>query len=103
MSVDKARQTILDPPVDPAHQGSGSYTCPMHAEVQQQAPGHCPKCGMSLEPLSPVAAAVSSTFTCPMHPQILRDEPGFCPICGMALEPLAPGDDPGGELADMKR
>jgi Cu+-exporting ATPase len=76
----------------------------MHAEVQQQAPGHCPKCGMSLEPLTPVTDAVSSRFTCPMHPQTIRDESGFCPICGMALEPVVPGDeDPGGELADMKR
>lgn len=24
------------------------YTCPMHPEVQQAAPGKCPKCGMSL-------------------------------------------------------
>ncbi|HWX43173.1 MAG TPA: copper-translocating P-type ATPase, partial [Blastocatellia bacterium] len=103
MSVDKAQQTILDSAVEAARSGHCSYTCPMHAEVQQQAPGHCPKCGMSLEPRTPVAAAVSSTFTCPMHPQIILDEPGFCPICGMTLEPLAPGDDPGGELADMKR
>jgi Cu+-exporting ATPase len=26
------------------------YTCPMHAEVRQRGPGHCPKCGMALEP-----------------------------------------------------
>ncbi|MHC1758042.1 MAG: heavy metal translocating P-type ATPase [Negativicutes bacterium] len=25
------------------------YTCPMHPEVQQDHPGYCPKCGMSLE------------------------------------------------------
>ncbi|MEO8660034.1 MAG: copper-translocating P-type ATPase [Bryobacteraceae bacterium] len=25
------------------------YTCPMHPEVQQDHPGSCPKCGMSLE------------------------------------------------------
>ena len=24
------------------------YTCPMHPEVRQAQPGHCPKCGMSL-------------------------------------------------------
>lgn len=27
-----------------AHQ----YTCPMHPEVVQDAPGNCPKCGMKL-------------------------------------------------------
>jgi Cu+-exporting ATPase len=25
------------------------YTCPMHSEVRQDHPGHCPKCGMTLE------------------------------------------------------
>ncbi|RYF45737.1 MAG: heavy metal translocating P-type ATPase, partial [Comamonadaceae bacterium] len=29
------------------------YTCPMHPEVQQDHPGNCPKCGMSLEPMLP--------------------------------------------------
>ena len=24
------------------------YTCPMHAEVHEPVPGHCPKCGMKL-------------------------------------------------------
>jgi hypothetical protein len=27
---------------------NASYTCPMHPEVQQAAPGKCPKCGMEL-------------------------------------------------------
>lgn len=27
------------------------FTCPMHPEIRQNKPGHCPKCGMSLEPL----------------------------------------------------
>jgi Cu+-exporting ATPase len=26
------------------------YTCPMHPEVQQEQPGNCPKCHMTLEP-----------------------------------------------------
>ena len=29
---------------------SNTYTCPMHPEVIQDHPGHCPKCGMALEP-----------------------------------------------------
>ena len=33
------------------------YTCPMHPEVRQIGPGHCPKCGMALEPLLPAAVA----------------------------------------------
>src|SRR6185312_9503389 len=31
------------------------YTCPMHPEVRQVGPGHCPKCGMALEPMLPSA------------------------------------------------
>jgi Cu+-exporting ATPase len=26
------------------------YTCPMHPEIVQEGPGHCPICGMALEP-----------------------------------------------------
>jgi len=33
----------------PPHRGT-VYTCPMHPEVQQDHPGDCPICGMSLEP-----------------------------------------------------
>jgi Cu+-exporting ATPase len=27
------------------------YTCPMHPEIRQVGPGHCPICGMALEPV----------------------------------------------------
>jgi len=30
------------------------WTCPMHPEVVRSGPGACPKCGMALEPKSPV-------------------------------------------------
>ena len=30
----------------------GEWTCPMHPEVVQAEPGHCPICGMALEPRS---------------------------------------------------
>ena len=26
------------------------YTCPMHPQIRQPGPGHCPICGMALEP-----------------------------------------------------
>lgn len=81
------------------------YTCPMHPEVEQEGPGDCPSCGMSLEPKEPVAPTSRVQYTCPMHPEIVRDEPGDCPICGMALEPmtvtLEEEEDP--ELKDMTR
>jgi Cu+-exporting ATPase len=37
----------------PAHPAGTIYTCPMHPEIRQDHPGHCPKCGMALEPLLP--------------------------------------------------
>ena len=36
-------------------QAGAIYTCPMHPEIQQEGPGHCPICGMALEPMMPSA------------------------------------------------
>ena len=33
------------------------YTCPMHPEIRESAPGSCPVCGMALEPLVATAEA----------------------------------------------
>ena len=80
------------------------YICPMDPEVRRQEPGSCPKCGMALEPLSPLTPTTKIQYTCPMHPEIVRDEPGFCPICGMALEPITVTDEEvNEELVDMTR
>jgi len=41
-------------PNKPAIKGDPSlveYTCPMHPQVRQMGPGHCPICGMALEPV----------------------------------------------------
>jgi Cu+-exporting ATPase len=79
------------------------YTCPMDPEVRQSRPGACPKCGMALEPETPLAAT-RVEYTCPMHPEIVRGEPGSCPICGMALEPRnVPAEEDNAELRDMTR
>lgn len=79
------------------------YTCPMHAEVKQDKPGTCPKCGMNLvesetqtehtgdekeEPHEPVTKG--TLYTCPMHPDIIKEQPGKCPKCGMDLYPMSP-------------
>ena len=79
-----------------------SYTCPMHPEVGQPRPGACPRCGMALEPTTPVMT--STQYTCPMHPEIVRDGPGDCPKCGMALEAVTiEAEAENTELADMSR
>jgi len=81
------------------------YTCPMHPEVRQVGPGACPKCGMALEPVSPIQPSETTEYTCPMHPEIVQDSPGTCPICGMALEPrtVSPEQEANPEYHYMRR
>jgi Cu+-exporting ATPase len=85
--------------------GARIYVCPMCAEIRQEGPGPCPKCGMALEPESPVLPVTRTEWTCPMHPEIVRAGPGSCPICGMALEPrtVTLGAEENPELRDMTR
>ncbi len=56
--------------------------------VEQDKPGDCPKCGMTLEASVPRKSDSRTQYTCPMHPEVIQDEPGDCPLCGMALEPI---------------
>lgn len=104
MADDAAHGTVADPPRD-------GYTCPMHPEIVQGAPGACPLCGMALVPREGTNAANGHgtmamgqgqadgggkpAYTCPMHPEIVRNTPGKCPLCGMDLVPTADmdGDD----------
>jgi Cu+-exporting ATPase len=45
---------VATPAAAPAGAVAGTvYTCPMHAEIRQDHPGNCPKCGMALEPVLP--------------------------------------------------
>lgn len=48
-------EQYLDKETSPPGKTDGklkTYTCPMHPEVIQDHPGHCPKCGMALEPVT---------------------------------------------------
>jgi Cu+-exporting ATPase len=45
---DKYLHPAASPP--PARPEDTIYTCPMHPEIRQIGPGHCPICGMALEP-----------------------------------------------------
>ena len=79
------------------------YTCPMHPEIVRDAPGSCPKCGMTLIPVIEVNARAAE-YTCPMHPEIRSPQPGSCPKCGMALVPVAgTGEADDSELRDLTR
>ncbi|MEA3149838.1 MAG: P-type Cu+ transporter [Gammaproteobacteria bacterium] len=52
----RAPSPLMPPAASRADVPAGTiYTCPMHPEVRQIGPGHCPKCGMALEPLMPTA------------------------------------------------
>jgi Cu+-exporting ATPase len=91
-------------PDDTCDIGSVFYTCPMHPEIRQKGPGFCPKCGMTLEPVSEPRPTSRTEYTCPMHPEIVQDEPGNCPKCGMALEPRSVAvEERNEELIDMTR
>ena len=76
------------------------WTCGMHPQVLEEAPGQCPICGMNLVPLrqdagdgirlrpegyAGTSGHVHELWTCPMHAEVLEEEPGSCPICGMDL------------------
>jgi len=61
LGIHPAGQSPLPHPsarsTDTASVAAGTiYTCPMHPEIRQIGPGHCPKCGMALEPLMPTEA-----------------------------------------------
>jgi Cu+-exporting ATPase len=48
-----AAEAFIDPVCGMKVAAGTIYTCPMHPEIRQIGPGHCPKCGMALEPLMP--------------------------------------------------
>ncbi len=80
------------------------YICPMDPEVRQDHPGACPKCGMALEPETPVMALTKTEWVCPMHPEVVQEQAGSCPKCGMALEPRTVEiEEKNPELEDMTR
>ena len=90
--------------------------CSACPEIEAQAPGECPKCGMALTPVErPVRRSVAHPHgapdgaphgeagpggtwecACSMHPdQVYRGPgPGPCPLCGAALVPAPGADEP---------
>ena len=65
-AAEPARFVQASPSVQPAVPAAPeatpgtTYTCPMHPEIRQQSPGHCPKCGMALEPVLPELEATDN-------------------------------------------
>ena len=53
--ADPDRYIKPEPAREPAPSAGAVYTCPMHPQIRQAAPGHCPICGMALEPVDAAA------------------------------------------------
>lgn len=81
--------------VAPAVEGQ-EYTCPMHPEIRQDAPGKCPICGMPLvpvgsspsgdkQPTEPSEDSGGAQYVCPMMCTPPHTGPGKCPVCAMEL------------------
>jgi P-type Cu+ transporter len=68
------------------------YTCPMHPEIRQVGPGHCPICGMALEPVLMTAEAGPNPELVDMTRRLW---------IGLALTVPVVGLDMGGHLADL--
>lgn len=74
------------------------YRCCAACDVEADAPGDCPQCGMPLTPVETPAEAGAGGYACrcPMHPdEVFRAPgPGLCGLCGAALvpEPASPGE-----------
>ena len=68
------------------------YTCPMHPEVQQNHPGECPKCGMTLEPKT-VTAGPDDGENAELRDMTKRCWVGAAlalPVFGLAMAHLIP-------------
>jgi len=62
-----------------------SYVCPMpaDAEVVEDKPGLCKKCGMELQPVR-----IESAWSCANNTSIIRESAGKCPVDGRDLVPV---------------
>jgi Cu+-exporting ATPase len=93
---DHCRQEFLSSSATAKHeekpQGKAIYTCPMHPEVQQNQPGDCPKCGMTLEPKT-VTASTDGDENIELHDMTKRFWFGATlalPVFGLAMAHLIP-------------
>jgi Cu+-exporting ATPase len=70
----------------------------MHPEVLADAPGNCPKCGMALEPLVPLAADAPSEEERDMARRLRRSALLAAPVVVLGMSEMLPGLDLAGRL-----
>lgn len=67
------------------------YTCPMHPEVRSDQPGACPKCGMALEPVEPVASDDDGAELADMTRRFVVSAALTVPVFFVAMADVLPG------------
>src|SRR5437867_10080326 len=72
---------------EPAPSGV-TYTCPMHPEVVRVGPGSCPKCGMTLEPVTPLAAGEANPELVDMTRRFWVSAVLSVPLVLLAMAPM---------------
>jgi Cu+-exporting ATPase len=77
----------------PSPQGT-IYTCPMHPQIRQIGPGHCPICGMALEPETASAEATENAELTDMRRRFW---------IGLALTVPVLALEMGGDLFDLRK
>ena len=70
---------------------SGSWTCPMHPEIESDRPGDCPKCGMALEQALPATGDVENVELTDMTSRFWVSLALTIPIFAIAMGDLLPG------------
>jgi heavy metal translocating P-type ATPase len=66
------------------------YTCPMHPQIRQAGPGHCPICGMALEPLDATSVEDDSELR-DMTRRFWTSVALTAPLLVMTMSDLVPG------------
>src|SRR5580704_8740439 len=78
----------------PAQPKGTIYTCPMHPQIRQVGPGHCPICGMALEPETASAEATENAELTDMRRRFW---------IGLALTVPVLALEMGGDLFDLRK
>ncbi len=77
------------------------YTCPMHPQIRQSAPGNCPICGMALEPVIPGEEAGASPELTGMTRRFWIGAVLAIPVVALEMGGHAFGADTGGFVPPM--